>query len=90
MTRRIATDFRVARTPKECTGCQLVLKRTSEADLSFTQKATMLKAQAAGYHIQPGQLYRREAWSSDGSACCLNYIPEVYDICVDLDLFDED
>jgi len=90
MTKHIATDLRIARTPKKCTGCQLVLERASADDLSDAHKHVMMIAEAAGYKILPGQLYRREAWSEDGTAYCLNYLPEVYDICAELDLFDED
>jgi len=55
----------------------------------WTEKRAIIKARRNNWKIQPGQRYIRQAVVWEGRLGTFKAIPEMHDICVKYDLYEE-
>lgn len=55
--------------------------------LTFADKRALVKAKQNGYKIQKGQVYVRQFNTADGHTWTFRAIPEIHNICCNLDLY---
>ena len=78
-----------ARKERVCMACEFAFGAIGYETFSFSELRILVKARKANYRIQKGQVYVRQNNIYDGEFYTFKAIPEVHQICIDHDLYEE-
>lgn len=79
----------IARKDHDCMACEWVRHSGIFEYLTFAEKKAVVRAKRNMYKIKKGQIYIRQFNSDCGDKWTFKAIPEMHDICLKYDLYEE-
>jgi len=80
-------EYPIARKDYNCSACEWI--REDLRDFTFAEFREIVRAKRNGWKIKKGQRYIKQINICDGDFCVYKAIPEIHDICIENDLFDD-
>ena len=89
MIELISESKPIARKEHVCMACEFAFEAIGYETFTFSELRTLVKARKANYRIQKGQVYVRQNNIYDGEFYTFKAIPEVHQLCIDHNLYEE-
>ena len=86
----LSESMPTARKSHICSACEWVVAHGVDGmGFSFAEKREIVKAKRNKWNIVKGQKYIRQSNIQDGELYCFKAIPEIHEICLKYDLYEE-
>lgn len=88
MSTVLSETFPVARKDYPCGACEW-LNEGGLPDMTFSEAKLYIKARRDGFKIKTGQKYVKQANIFSGDFCCFRARPEMHELCLKYDIYEE-
>lgn len=78
-----------AKKDHDCIACEFIRESLNQGYFTFEQYREIVKAKRNGWKIKKGNIYLRQNCVSDGHVYTFKAIPEMAELCSELDLYPE-
>jgi hypothetical protein len=89
MTEIIEQTEPIARKDHDCMACEWLVNSDIIDYLTFSEKRAVVRAKRNGWKIKKGQQYIRQFNKGCGEVWVFKAIPEIHDICLEYDLYED-
>ena len=88
MSQVLSETHPIARKDYPCGACEWLLKG-GLPDLKYSEAKLWIKAQREGFKIKAGTRYLKQANIFGGDFCCFRARPEINELCMKYDIYEE-